>query len=113
MQSVILRMRSLGDESAPALERAVQLASLDPVKMSRRTAMLHAVAAQTSGQTSSVQSGSGQIASGQTAAQTPSADAGSLPVEPPPMMIRPTFGNALAVEKPMFSVESGTVSAGT
>lgn len=103
VQSAILSMRSRGVESASAVQKAVQLAMFDPIKFSRRTAMLHAAAAQASGQTSS----------GQTAAQPPSPDAASLPVEQPPMMIRPTFGNALFVEKPIFSVGSGTVPAGT
>jgi hypothetical protein len=108
VESAILSMRSRGIESALAMQRAAQLASLDPVRLSRRIAMLHAAAAQASGQTSS-----GQSASGQGAAQPPSPDAASLPVEQPPMMIRPTFGNALNVEKPMFSTESGSVPAGT
>ena len=108
VQSAILSMRSRGVESAPAMQGAVQFALFDPVKSSRRTAMLHAVAAQASGQTSS-----GHAGSGQTAAQPPSPDASSLPAEQPPMMIRPTFGNALVVEKPTLSVASGTVSAGT
>lgn len=107
-QSAILGMRNRGVENASAMQGAVQLASLDPGSFSRRTAMLHALAAQTSGETKS-----GQAASGQTAAQPSSPDAASLPVEPPPMMIRPTFGNALYVEKPTFSPASGTVSAGT
>ena len=101
VQSVILSMRSRGVESASAIQRAVQLASLDPARFARRNAMLHAAAAQASGQTSS----------GQSAAQPPSGDAASLPVEQPPMMIRPTFGNALAVDKPMLSLGSGTISA--
>jgi len=108
VQSVILSMRSLGLESAPAVQRAVQLASLDPARSSRLAAVLHAAAARASGQTQP-----GQTASGQAAAQPPSPDPGSLPVEPPPMMIRPTFGHDLNVEKPMLSVESGTVTAGT
>jgi hypothetical protein len=103
VQSVILSMRSRGVESAFAMQGAVRLALSDPVELSRRTAMLYAAAAQTSGETPSRQ----------TAAQPPSADAVSLPVEPPPMMIRPTFGNKLGVEKPTFSVKSGTVPAGT
>ena len=107
VQSAILSMRIRGVESASAMQGAVQFALLDPVKFSRRTAMLHAVAAQASGQTSS-----GQAASGQ-AAQAASPEAASLPSEPPPMMIRPTFGNPLVVEKPTFSVASGSVSAGT
>jgi hypothetical protein len=103
VQAAILKMRSRGVENASAMQRAVQLALLDPVRFSRRTALLHAAAAQTSGQT----------ASGQTAAQPPSPDIAPLPAEPPPMMIRPTFGNALVVEKPIFSTGSGTVPAGT
>ncbi|MGB8012286.1 MAG: chitobiase/beta-hexosaminidase C-terminal domain-containing protein [Terriglobales bacterium] len=117
VQSAILSMRSRGVENASAMQGAVQLASLDPVKFSQRAAMLHAVAAQTSGQTASGQSTPGQTTSGQstgqTAAQPPSPDAAPLPAEPPPMMIRPTFGNKLGVEKPTFSIKSGTVDAGT
>ena len=103
VQSVILSMRNQGVESASKMQAAVQLASLDPVRLSRRNAMLHALAAQSSGQT----------ASSPTAAQPQSSDAASLPVEPPSMMIRPTFGHSLEVEKPMFSVLSGSVPAGT
>jgi hypothetical protein len=103
VQSAILSMRSRGVENASAMQGAVQLALFDPVKFSRRTAMLRAAAAQTSGQTSS----------GQTAAQPSSPDTAQLPAEPPPMMIRPTFGNPLVVEKPMLSSGSGTVPAGT
>lgn len=112
VQSVILRLRSRGVENASAMQGAVQLAMMDPVKLARVNAMLHAEAAQTSGQTSSGQAPSGQTASGQTA-QPASSDASSLSAEPPPMMIRPTFGNKLGVEKPKFSVGSGTVPAGT
>lgn len=108
VQSAILNMRSRGVENASAMQRAAHFALLDPVELSRRTAMLHAAAAQMSDQTSF-----GRTPSGQTAAQPPSPDAGSLPVEPPPMMIRPTFGNALVVEKPTFSVPPGTVQPGT
>jgi len=102
-QSAILSMRSLGLENAFAVQHAVQVASLDPAKTLRRTAMLHAVAAQASGGTTP----------SQPAAKAPSPDAVPLPVEPPPMMIRPTFGNKLGVEKPTFSIKSGTVPAGT
>lgn len=102
VQSTILRMRSGGVESASAMQEAVQVAALNPIKVSQRTAMLHAVAAQASGATTSSQT-----------AQGASADAATLPVDPPPMMIRPTFGNSFTVDKPMFSVEPGTVSAGT
>jgi hypothetical protein len=109
VQSTILSMRSRGIENASAMQRAVQLASLDPVKTLRRSAMLHAAAAQASGQTASGQT----TPPGQTAAQTPSPDTASLPVEPPPMMIRPTFGSMLTVEKPMLSPGSGTVPAGS
>ena len=127
VQSAILSMRNRGVESASTMQDAVQLAALNPVESARRMAMLHAAAAQASGQTApggtssgqasssqtpSVQASSGQASSGQTAgAQAP--DAGSLPVEPPPMMIRPTFGNALAVEKPVLSVAPGAVQPGT
>ena len=55
VQSAILSMRRRGIESASAMQRAVQLALLDPVKVSQRIAMLHAAAAQMSGQTSSGQ----------------------------------------------------------
>jgi hypothetical protein len=103
VQSAILSMRSRGVDKTSAMQGAVQLALFDPVKLSRRTAMLHAAAAQMSGQTSS----------GQAAAQAPSPDTAPLPAEPPPMMIRPTFGNSLVVEKPLFSSASGTVRAGT
>jgi hypothetical protein len=103
VQWAILNMRSRGVENASAMQRAVQLALLDPVRLSRGAALQQPAAAQTSGQTTS----------GQTATQPPSPDAGSLPVEPPPMMIRPTFGNPLVVEKPIFSLRSGTVRAGT
>jgi hypothetical protein len=112
VQSAILSMRRQGFENASAMQGAVHLALLDPIKLSRRTAMLYAAAARSSGQSLSVQSGSAQNASGQTATQPASPDAGS-PVEPPPMMIRPTFGNALVVEKPIFSSAPGNVSAGT
>jgi hypothetical protein len=103
VQSAILSMRRRGVESASAMQGAAELASLDPVNLSWRTAMLHAAAAQTSGQGSS----------GQTAAQPPSSDAAPLPAEPPPMMIRPTFGRMLVVEKPVLSRQSGTVPPGT
>ena len=103
IQSAILSMRSLGAENAIAMQHAVQVASLDPAKALRRSAMLHAVAAQTSGET----------APSQPAAKAPPSEAVPLPVEPPPMMIRPTFGNKLGVEKPIFSIKSGTVPAGT
>lgn len=103
VQSVILSMRRRGVENASAVQGAVQLAMVDPVKLSRVSAMLHAAAAQTSGQSTS----------GQAAAQPTSPDAASLPAEPPPMMIRPTFGNKLGAEKPRFSIGSGTVPAGT
>jgi Chitobiase/beta-hexosaminidase C-terminal domain len=112
VQSAILSMRIRGIESASAMQGAVQLALLDSVKLSRRTAMLHAAAARAAGQTSVGQTASGQTAA-QPSAQAPSPDAASLPAEPPPMMIRPTFGNALVVEKPLFSAASGTVPAGT
>ena len=108
VQSAILGMRIRGVESASAMQGAVQLALLDPVKFAQRRAMLYAAAAHASGQTSSAQS-----APAQATAQPSSPDAASLPTEPPPMMIRPTFGNALVVEKPTFSVPSGSVSAGT
>jgi Chitobiase/beta-hexosaminidase C-terminal domain len=109
VQSAILRMRSQGVENASAMQGSVQLALLDPVKLYRRTAMLHAAAAQTSGQTSSGQT----KASGQTTAQPPAADTAPLPVEAPPMMIRPTFGHMLEVEKPILSHGSGTIQPGT
>jgi hypothetical protein len=111
VHSAILSMRSRGVESALALQGAVQLALSDPVKSSRLTAMLHAAAAQMSGQTSSGQTV--EQTAGQPAAQPPSPDAASQPAEPPPMMIRPTFGNPLVVEKPILSSGSGTLSAGT
>lgn len=103
VQSVILSMRNRGIESASAMQAAVLLASADPVKLHRRNAMLHALAAQTSGATTS----------SQTASQPPASDAASQSVEPPPMMIRPTFGHSFEVEKPVFSVDPGLVSSGT
>jgi len=103
VQSAILSMRSQGIENASVMRSSVQLALLDPLKLSRRTAMLYAVAAQTSGQSSS----------GQTATQPSSPDTTPLPVEPPPMMIRPTFGHVLEVEKPTLSSGAGTVQPGT
>jgi hypothetical protein len=103
VQSAILRMRSQGVESASAMQGAVQAASFDPAKVFRQSAMIHAESAQASGQTTS----------GQTAVQPPPPDTASLPAELPPMMIRPTFGNSLTVEKPTFSVEPGTVDAST
>ncbi len=118
VQSAILRMRSEGVENASAMQGSVQLALLDPLKLARRSAMLHAVAAQASGQASG-QTSSGQAkASGQTssapaASQPSSPDTAPLPVEPPPLMIRPTFGNALVVDKPTLSRASGTLQPGT
>ncbi len=102
-QSAILSMRHRGVESASAMQDAVQLASLDPVTVLRRSAMLHAAAAQASGETGS----------GQPAGQSSSVDAAPISVEPPPMMIRPIFGDGLKVEKPMLTVTSGTVPAGS
>jgi len=113
VQATILSMRSRGIESPSAMQQAVLLASLDPLELSRRNAMLHAVAAQASGQTASGQASSSQTTSGQTASQPQSPDASSLPVEPPPMMIRPTFGNPLTVEKPALSLPAGTVDPGS
>lgn len=113
VQAAIFSLRSRGVESAPAMQEAARLALNDPVKLSLRVAMLHAAAAHASGQTSSSQSATGQSASGQSAAQPPSPDAASLPAEPPPMMIRPTFGNALVVDKPVFSVPPGAIQPGT
>lgn len=103
IQSAILSMRSRGVENAATMQQVVQIASLDPAKSLRRSAMLHTVAAQASGDSTA----------SQTAAKTASTDVTTLPVEPPPMMIRPTFGNKLGVEKPTFSIKSGTVPAGT
>ena len=45
VQSAILSLRSLGVENASAMQGAVRLAVFDPVKFSRRAAMLHAAAA--------------------------------------------------------------------
>jgi hypothetical protein len=112
VESAILSMRIRGVESASAMQGAVQFALSDSAKFSRRAAMLHAAAAQASGQTSSSQAASSQAAPGQ-AVQPLSPDAAPLPAEPPPMMIRPTFGNPLEVEKPTFSVEPGSVPSGT
>ena len=105
-QAVVLRMRSLGVESAPVVERAVELALLHPVELSQRSALLHTLAAQASGQVNP-----GDNRSGQTA--KPQSDASPVPVEPPPMMIRPTFGNPLTVEKPVLSLPPGTVQPGS
>jgi hypothetical protein len=116
VQSTILAMRSRGVESASEMQEAVQLASLDPAEFLRRNAMLHAVAAQASGQTASGGTTSSQTssqASSPTAVQSQSHDTSALPVEPPPMMIRPTFGNSLVVDKPTLSLEPGTVSGGS
>lgn len=98
VQAAILGMRSLGVENAAAMQRAVQLASLERAGSLRRSAMLHAFAAQASGQTTSEQ----------TPAKPATPEAAPLPVEPPPMMIRPTFGNPLNVEKPIFTPAGGT-----
>ncbi len=103
VQSAILSLRSRGIESAAAMQRGVQLASFDPAGSSRRSAMLYAESAQSSG----------QAASGPPAAQAPAPDPALVPAESPPMMIRPTFGNALSVEKPTLSEGSGKVDAGT
>ena len=103
VQSVVLRLRSQGIESAPALQGAVQAAALDPARSFRQNAVLRAQAAQASGQSGA----------GQSTAQTPPPDAGSVSAEPPPMMIRPTFGNPMSVDKPSFSVAQGNVDAGT
>jgi hypothetical protein len=101
-QAAILSLRSRGIENAALMQGAVRLASLNPAGLSKRSAMLHAEAAQAAGQT----------APGQPAPQP--ADAPLVPAEPPPMMIRPTFGNGFGVDKPTFSVESGkVVDAGT
>ena len=109
-QAAILAMRSRGIDNASAVERAVQLASIssiDPLKAVRLSAMLHAAAAQTAGQTGAKAQAQG------TADASAAADPATLPAEAPPMMIRPTFGNSLSVEKPKFSVEPGKVTAGT
>ncbi len=100
--AAILRMRSQGIDNAASIQHAVQLAMLDPLKLGRQTAMVRAAAARASG----------QAASSQATSPAAAPDA-NLPVEPPPMMIRPTFGNSFTVEKPKFSVESGKVAAGT
>lgn len=98
VRSAILNMRSLGVENAAAMQQAVQLASLDPARTLGRRAMLHALAAQASGQTTSEQ----------TPAKPATPEAAVLPLEPPPMMIRPTFGDPLDVEKPIFTPTGGT-----
>lgn len=98
VQSAIRSMRSMGIENAAAMQRAVQLASLEAATTAGRRAMLHALAATASGQTTSDQS----------QAKSAAAEAAPLPVELPPMMIRPTFGDPLDVEKPIFSPTSGT-----
>jgi hypothetical protein len=103
IQSAILRLRNQGTESAPAMQGAVRAALSDPAKSFRVKAMLHAQAAQASGQTGT----------NPGALQTPAPDTGPVSAEPPPMMIRPTFGNPMTIDKPTFSVESGKVDAGT
>lgn len=107
VRATILRMRSQGVENAADMQQAIQVASLDSAQVPRRYAMLHAVAAQASGQTTSSQTAPSQTA------DKPSADAVSPSVEPPPMMIRPTFGNIMNVDKPTISLPSGKVSAGS
>jgi len=102
VQSAILNLRSRGIESAAAMQRGVQLASFDPTASSRRSAMLYAESAQSSG----------QAASGPPAAQAPAPDPALVPAEAPPMMIRPTFGNSLEVDRPTLSEGSGKVEAG-
>jgi hypothetical protein len=103
IRSAILRLRNQGAENAPAMQGAVRAALSDPVKLHRVSAMVHAEAAQASGQTGNSTG----------ASQTSAPDAGSISADPPPMMIRPTFGNPMSVDKPTFSVESGKVDAGT
>jgi hypothetical protein len=103
-QQAILRMRTLGIENQSSMVHAVQLASLDTGASQRQIAMVHAVAARASGQTAA------QVPAA-TQQQQPTPDV--LPVEAPPMMIRPTFGMALEVEKPKFSEPGGKVAAGT
>jgi hypothetical protein len=103
IQSAILRLRNQGAENAPAMQGAVRAALSNPSKLYRASAMIHAEAAQASGQTGSSPG----------ASQTSSPDAGSISADPPPMMIRPTFGNPMSVDKPTFSAESGKVDAGT
>jgi hypothetical protein len=98
VQSAIRNMRSMGIENAAAMQHAVQLASLDAATTFGRRNMLHALAAQSSGQTTSDPS----------EAKPAAAEAAPLPVEPPPMMIRPTFGDPLDVERPIFTPASGT-----
>jgi len=103
VQSAILSLRSRGIDSAAAMQEGVQLAMLDPAAFSKRMTMLHAEYAQSSGQS----------VSGPSTAQSPAPDPAVVPTEPPPMMIRPTFGNSLSVDKPKLSVKSGKVAAGT
>ena len=99
-QSAILRMRGLGVINAAAVQKAVLVAQNDAGKFAKQNAMLHAVAAQAAGQAGAPQSAA-------------PVDVPTLPAEAPPMMIRPTFGAALGVEKPEFSQESGLVPSGT
>jgi len=103
IQSAILRLRNQGTESAPAMQGAVRAALSGRDGSYRLRAMLHAQAAQASGQTGT----------NPGASQTSASDTGATSAEPPPMMIRPTFGNPMTVDKPTFSVDSGKVDAGT
>jgi hypothetical protein len=103
IQSAILHLRNQATENAPAMQGAVQAALSDPTKSYRLRSMIHAEAAQASGQAST----------SSTPPQSSTPDAGSVSADPPPMMIRPTFGNPMSVDKPTFSVESGKVDPGT
>jgi len=107
-QAASLQVRVAANQSAILAAHASAVSSLQrsfamQSQLQTQRAMLHAIAAQTSGQT----------ASSQAAAQPSSPEADSIPAEAPPMMIRPTFGSSFSIEKPKFSVESGKIVAGT
>ncbi len=107
-QAASLQVRVTANQSAIFASQAAAINSMQrslvlQKQLLAQSAMLHAVAAQTSGQT----------ASSQAEAPPASPDADLPAAEPPPMMIRPTFGNALIIEKPKFSIESGKVEPGT
>jgi len=107
-QAASLQVRVAANQSAILAAQASAVSSLQrsfamQSQLQTQRAMLHAIAAQTSGQT----------ASSQAAAQPSSPEADSIPAEAPPMMIRPTFGSSFSIEKPKFSVESGKIVAGT
>lgn len=92
-QAASLQVRVTANQSAIFASQAAAINSMQrslvlQKQLLAQSAMLHAVAAQTSGQT----------ASSQAEAPPASPDADLPAAEPPPMMIRPTFGNALIIE---------------